>query len=254
MDRKNAGLMSSLAHTGIVLVMCGAVGGCAHHGGPSPGPSNGGKPKQVVKKAGKSIPKEMGPQPMTPGASVTAAADVSMVLSEVQFEQAQPEGAPTTTTWSGQLWNGSAIVGGASAASPAGSVELVSGELYIKATTSGPVGGVYPIVVTTGGVRAGSIGTAWFCLRDAASNTTYYALLSPSDSTDMPGPVDSKLCIYEPSTNRSVMLDTYETFVALPGCAFPPSGLPIIKPIPDSRIAAAVTAAKARAKAAGLRD
>lgn len=179
--------------------------------------------------------------------------------------------ARVRATWEGELCSGTAKLG-APGTDLSASVALRSGsELYVQSTSEMSVASAvtknplsFPIIVTRGGVRAGSVGTTWF-VWVADENTTYFVMLGGNDT--VPSGSDGGLlfaalqsttpCECDPappaaSSTCCRVLTRTETFVKVttrPSVAFDgPNDL-----AKDAALKAKVDAAKLRAKACGLR-
>lgn len=122
---------------------------------------------------------------LSPGQLVGAASTSTEVVRGLQTDPVQREGSTVFTEWDGQLYQGEMTLGGLNG-HPKGSVEIHRGELYVHGIYNPPflqvVQSAFPVVVTKGPVKAGSVGTHWCVLSDP--KTTYIVLLSPPGGGD----------------------------------------------------------------------
>lgn len=115
----------------------------------------------------------------------------------------------SASVWNGCLHEGQARLNGGDLA---GSVALLSGELYVEAapvtapppTTVPHFPSAFPIVVTTssGGIGAGSVGTAWYCwCRSTDSGPEYYFVLLDNPPANTYGAlhVGKEVCWTDPT-------------------------------------------------------
>jgi len=216
-------------------------------------------------------------KPVRGGSSVVAKNQTSMLL--LGNETGWVKVASNTfcqSQWDGELALGEAIYGGTAGGDANGAVELLSGELYIESqaiqelrsdASTNPL--AYPIVVTRGGVEAGSIGTSWFVWATNPT-TTYFVLLGSTDgaaSGSAAGPLYVGTCTDCMSTSptaccqKLVATDTYiKTVSSTSGSATTISAPKLLYPSPNdpshaeaATLATKVAASKTRAKASGLR-
>ncbi|MBX3354411.1 MAG: hypothetical protein KF724_01780 [Phycisphaeraceae bacterium] len=238
------------------LMWRGSVAGvlaasCGLYGCQDPGPPKGPDASPIAEPL-------LSTKPMTPRTELDSNEPVEWLISGMSVPAVN--GAPAAN-WSALLQSGKLMVGGGPSPNPAGSVELASGLLYINQQTTQPPQGasmsLFPIVVTSGPVRGGSVGTAWICWKDLPGNVTYFALLTPGDNVPA-GPSSSTLFVLDMTPvpghpdGRTVKLVEHDTFVALRGHVFGPD-VPAILPIAGSAIETMIVELKNRAKHVGLR-
>lgn len=156
-----------------------------------------------------------------PGAPITASATSRTEFTRVVTGSVSLDQTAIACQWNGILLDGAGSFGGGATGRAAGSFELESGEIYIDGTTtpsfSQPVmqaPAAYPIVITRGGVQAGSVGTDWYCWVNG--DTLYVVLLHPTNSTVGP-PVtlpNTWLCARH-SSGSTTALQKSDTFVTI---------------------------------------
>ena len=181
--------------------------------------------------------------PPTDG-KVSSPAGGSLLMRGVETDKVQVGGFDVWTVWDGELYNGQGVLPVALPGSR-GPFDLTSGELYIRSesqhttATAAYVMAPVPVVLKTGTVSAGSVGTHWLAIRDCESKTptTWFVLVK--HPTEPLGRVE----VQDSASGGSAFISMEDHCLELPNHSLPANATQVhIKKIPSlmARVQAAV--------------